>query len=187
MRYLLCISAGLFIGLGPAAGGPPEPRLKLVLQTPPAASVNSVTVSPDGSLVAAAGGEGGVHLHDAKTGALVRVIGAASGRGVSFSPDGRTLTAAGFYMDKLVKVFDVKSGKRVQSLAGHTEWETYTSALSPDGRLLASTGADRQILIWEVATGKLRHQLKDQPYKVSALAFSPDSATLASGSGDKLV
>src|SRR5262249_1869960 len=66
------------------------------------------------------------------------------------------------------------------------EWETYTSALSPDGRLLASTGADRQILIWDLATGKLRHQLKDQPYKVSALAFSPDSATLASGSADKL-
>src|SRR5690349_2387970 len=91
MRSVLSISAGLLIGLGPAFAGPPEPRLKLVLQTPPAASVNSVTVSPDGSLVAAAGGEGGARLHDAKTGALVRAIGAAGGHGVSFSPDGRTL------------------------------------------------------------------------------------------------
>ncbi len=117
----------------------------------------------------------------------MRAIGGAGDRSVCFSPDGRTLTAAGFHMDKLVGVFDVKSGKRIQTLAGHTEWEAYAAALSPDGRLLASTGADRQILIWDLATGKLRHQLKNQPYKVSALAFSPDSSTLASGSGDKLV
>src|SRR5262245_30599575 len=187
MRYVPYISAGLFLGLGAACAGPPEPKLKLVLQTPPAASVNSVTVSPDGSLVAAGGDEGGVRLHDAKTGALVRAIGGAGDRGVSFSPDGRTLTAAGFHMDKLVGVFDVKSGKRIQTLAGHTEWEAYAAALSPDGRLLASAGADQQILIWDLATGKLRHRLEGQPFKVAALAFSPDSATLASGSGDKLV
>src|SRR5262249_28981038 len=125
--------------------------------------------------------------YDAKTGALVRVIGEAGDRGVSFSPDGRTLSAAGFHMDKLVGVFDVQSGKRVRTLAGHTEWEAYAAALSPEGRLLASAGADRQILIWDLTTGELRHQLKDQPVRVSALAFSPDGATLASGSGDRLV
>src|SRR5262249_7609568 len=123
MRALLTIAAGLFIGFGTAAAGPPEPKLKLVLQIPPTSAVDSVAVSPDGALGAAAGGEGGVRLYDAKTGVLVRAIGYGDGRGVCFSPDGRTLSAAGFHMDKLVGVFDVKSGKRVQALAGHTEWE----------------------------------------------------------------
>jgi WD40 repeat protein len=81
----------------------------------------------------------------------------------------------------------VQTGKRVQTLAGHTEWETDAIAFSPDGKLFASTGADKQILVWELATGTLRHRLRDQPFRSPALAFSPDSATLASGGGDKTI
>jgi WD40 repeat protein len=169
-----------------AIAAPPEPQYTLVLQAPPAASVNSVAVSPDGSLVATAAGEGGVRLYDSKSGSLLRVIGAGD-RGVVFSPDGKTLTAAGFHMDKLSALWDVQSGRRLQSFAGHTEWEVDATAISPDGKLLASTGVDKQILVWEIATGKLRHRLKDQPYRIAALVFSPDSRTLATGGGDKAV
>jgi WD40 repeat protein len=146
--------------------------------------VNSVAVSPDGSLIATAAE--GVRLYDARTGALQRVIGGAGDRGVVFSPDGRTLAAAGFHMDKLVGIYNVQTGKRLQSLAGHTEWETDALAFSPDGKLLASAGVDKQILVWELRTGKLRHRLADQPYRAPALAFSPDSATLAGG-GNKTI
>jgi WD40 repeat protein len=163
---------------------PSSNRRKLVLQAPPVVSVNSVAVSPDGSLIATAAE--GVRLYDARTGALLRAIGDAGDRGVAFSPDGRTLAAAGFHMDKLVGIYDVQTGKRVQTLAGHTEWEIDALAFSPDGKLLASTGVDKQILVWELATGKLRHRLADQPYRVPALAFSPDSATLAGG-GNKTI
>lgn len=179
---LICCGSALL-----AASPPPDPDYKLVLQAPPALSVNSVVVSPDGSLVATASGEGGVRLCNSRTGELLRTIGEAGDRGVIFSPNGRTLTAAGFHMDKLVGVFDVQTGRRVLALAGHTEWEADATALSPDGELLASTGTDKQILVWELATGKLRHQLKDQAFRTAALAFSPDSATLAGGGGDKLV
>src|SRR5262245_30444007 len=83
---------------------PPEPHYKLVLQTPPATAVDSVAVSPDGALVAAAAGEGGVRLHDAWTGRLIRAIGGAGDRSVIFSPDGKMITAAGFHMDKVVSL-----------------------------------------------------------------------------------
>jgi WD40 repeat protein len=169
-----------------ATAAPPKPERQLVLQTPPAGSVDSVAVSPDGSLVATAAGEGGVRLYDAKTGAFLRTIGGGD-RGVVFSPDGRLLTAAGFHMDKLVGVFDVQSGKRVLTLPGQTEWEAYATAVSPDGKLLASTATDKQILVWELPSGKLRLQLKDLKEKLAALAFSPDSATLAGAGGEKLI
>jgi RNA polymerase sigma factor (sigma-70 family) len=167
----------------------PSPR-HLVLQAPPPIPVSSVAVSPDGSLIAA--GAEGVRLYDARTGALLRAIGGGweetgpGTRTVAFSPDGRALAGAGFLRDKRVGIVDVQTGKRVQSLAGHTEWETDAVAFSPDGKLLASTGVDRQILVWELATGKLRHRLEGQPFRSPALAFSPDSATLASG-GDKTI
>ena len=145
-----------------------------------------MAVSPDGSLVATAAGEGGVRLYDARTGALLRAIGEAGDRSVVFSPDGRSLAAAGFHMDKLVGIYDVRTGKRVRTLAGHTEWEADACTFSPDGKLLASTGTDKQILVWDLATGTLRHRLADQPFRVTTLAFSPDSATLAGG-GDRTV
>src|SRR3954469_21758805 len=166
---------------------PPEPQYKLVLQAPPATAVSSLAVSPDGALVATMAGEGGGRLYDAKTGDLLRVIGEVGDRCVVFSPDSKKLAAAGFHMDKLVALRDVQSGKRLQTFAGQTEWEADATAISPDGKLLASTGTDKQILVWEIATGELRHQLKDQPARVSALAFSPDSATLASAGGDKTI
>ncbi len=179
----IAVAAGLF-------GGPlfaAAPARELVLQTPPATAVNSVTVSPDGLLVAAAAGEGGVRLYDARNGRLLRAIGPAGDRGVVFSPDGRTLTAAGFHMDKLVALWDVNSGKRLRTFTGQTEWEADATALSPNGKLLASTATDKQILVWELATGKLLHQWKDQPFRVAALAISPDSAMLAAAGGDKLI
>jgi WD40 repeat protein len=145
-----------------------------------------VGVSPDGSLVATAAGEGGVRLYDAKTGHLIRAIGEAGDRSVAFSPDGRRLAAGGFHMDKLVGIYDPLTGNRIQSLAGHTEWEADACTFSPDGTMLASTGVDRQILVWDLSTGHLRHRLAGQPFRATTLVFSPDSATLACG-GDKVV
>src|SRR4029453_11485454 len=59
MRAVLTIAAGLFIGFGPAAADPPEPKLRLVLQTPPTSAGNSVAGSPRGALRAGPRGGGG--------------------------------------------------------------------------------------------------------------------------------
>src|SRR4051794_3350545 len=160
LTLFLLPAAALLAFMGSSLAAPPNSTHPvLVLNTPPSTSVSSVAVSPDGSTVATASGEWGVRLYDAKTGDLVRTIGDIGDRSVTFSPDGRSLAAGGFHMDKLVGIYDVRTGKRLRTLAGHTEWEADACTISPDGTLLASTGTDKQVLVWDLATGELRHRL----------------------------
>src|SRR5689334_4504735 len=77
-RKQVCFRLFLFLILSivsvAQADPPANPKYRLVLQAPPALAVDSVAVSPDGSLVATAS-EGGVRLYDAKSGAFLRAMG----------------------------------------------------------------------------------------------------------------
>jgi WD40 repeat protein len=55
-------------------------------------------------------------------------------------------------------------------------------SLTPDGRLAATLGMDGLIVVWDVATGKPLHELREAPgTDVYTLALSPDGKTLVSG------
>jgi RNA polymerase sigma factor (sigma-70 family) len=60
-------------------------------------------------------------------------------------------------------------------------------AYSPDGKFLASAGADATVRLWEAATGREVWQRGDHQAEVNCLAFSSNGALLASGGGDHTV
>jgi tricorn protease-like protein len=60
-------------------------------------------------------------------------------------------------------------------------------ALSPDGKILASTGTENQLAIWDMETGTLLKTIPGSTMMISALAFSPDGSFLVSGAGDGTV
>lgn len=101
-------------------------------------SVQSVSFSPDGKLLASGGVDKTVKIWDVATGKIIRSMrGHAKGvTTVFFSPDGKFVMSGS--KDKTVKVWNVDTGERMQSTAGITCSGSPT-AFSPDGTLLATT------------------------------------------------
>jgi WD40 repeat protein len=70
----------------------------------------------------------------------------------------------------------------VQVLAGHSA-AVNTVVFSPDGRLIASGGDDRKLILWDRGQGREWQTLPPAVNRVAALAFSPDGNFLAWSTG----
>jgi WD40 repeat protein len=58
---------------------------------------------------------------------------------------------------------------------------------SPDGKRLASAGADERVKVWDAQTGQETLSLKGHTRCVNSVSFSPDGKRLASASFDQTV
>jgi WD40 repeat protein len=97
------------------------------------------------------------------------------GHGPAFSPDGRTFAIGEI---DAVTLWEVASGRSRGRLKG-PRW-TFSLAFSPDGRLLAAgTDPDAPLSLWDMTTGQVAGQLRNDLGRVDSLAFSPDGSRLA--------
>src|SRR5262249_53592929 len=112
--------------------------------------VMSVAFSPDGQSLASASDDATVEILVARTGQERRTLRGHSDHvgSVAFSPDGQWLASASSGIgdstaDSEVKVWDARTAVEVLTLRGHAaQVRIGMGAFSPDGRRLATKGAD---------------------------------------------
>jgi WD40 repeat protein len=78
---------------------------------------------------------------------------------------------------------DVAPGQELLALVGHTD-SVWDLAYSPDGKLLATTGWDDTVRIWDAFTGEELLTLPTGGLHVFDADFSPDGTRLAAGTND---
>ena len=142
--------------------------------------VNSIAFSPDGRLVAL--GSGGDHKQCVSVWKLAtatemhRFTVPGSEAVSAFSPSGRFLATGSSLMhmaqsptaeEKIVRVWEIATGKQVASFEGHQGTITALS-YAPDGKSLASGSVDSTVLIWDLV-GRLRKPRDAKPLTADQL------------------
>lgn len=138
-------------------------------------AVLAVALSPDGSLLAAAGSQGAVQFWNASDGAdrLLLAVGAPVRR-LAFHPQGQGLATAAD--DGTVRLWQLPVPPRV--LAGHAQPVTVT-AISPSGELACTSGNDRILRLWRVTDGGQVRAWEAHQQGVTAAVFHPTEPHLA--------
>jgi WD40 repeat protein/mono/diheme cytochrome c family protein len=153
--------------------------------------------SPDGSLLAVAGGapgiSGAVILCDAKGGGQGEYGGgqrrvldriADMMLAVSFSPDGKRLAAGG--ADNIVRIFDVATGKRELLIEQHADWVT-DLAFSPDGTKIVTASRDKSARVFDAKTGAMESAYLKHEEAVTGVCWSPDGKQVYTAGRDRKV
>ena len=173
-----------------------------------------VAFSPDGKLIATAGGGGISRIWDVESGKkLYDLIGHNGGvNSISFSPDGKQVVTTSFdgtartwdadsgqQRHKFV-VWDRESGANEQDVNARDSIPVYSAAFSPDGeRIVTAAGAvalnvERRVIIWDAESGKelqkvIGHGRDPGGHNISvfvySVAFSPDGKKFVTAGGDR--
>ena len=170
--------------------------------------LETLAFSNRGKFIAASNFRGVVKVFDGRSGRQLVSFrprgehGVVNSAPVAFAPDGKSFAAP--LASGQLALFDPMSGRILRSMdpaplapakSVHYEWAI---AVSPDGKTLAGSYDTGEVVLWDVPSGRRRHFLPPhilpasgvppasptnpvypaRPAVVTALAFSPDGATL---------
>lgn len=153
-------------------------------------SVNDVSFSPQGELIASGSSDTTVRLWK-PDGTLLNTPKPMKHDdevwSVNFSPSGDVIASSS--KDKTVKLWK-KDGTLIATLIGH-EKDVNAVRFSPDGNTIASASSDNTIRLWKVNVSSSPKILREQPQilrehteRIWDVCFSPNGQLIASASDD---
>ncbi len=151
-------------------------------------TVQSLAWSSDGNVLAS-GNFRRVSLWDpAKRTRIAEISQDLVGRvsALAFTPDSNTLLVADSIDATSGRLFFVEMATRkiTRVIPAHRD-TIFSIAVSPDGRLAATTSADKSVKVWNLDDGELVHHLEGHTDYVLAAAFSPGTDRLATAGDDE--
>ena len=156
--------------------------LRMTLGDPSGPPMRAAAYSPDGKLIAT-GGEGGVELWDAKSGAAVRSISSTPAFDVDFTSDSERLAVAGEAGS--LAIHDVADGSEAATFEAGSG-DLYSVDVSPDDELVAAAGSGAFAGSFDIQTGDRvlfdGHGGAENP--VNSISYSPNSTVLLTAGGD---
>ncbi len=148
---------------------------------------SALTFTPDGKKLLTGGPGDFIRVWDVATGEELQRWPLELGRpwSLTLSRDGKTLAVV-MNQGYAIQLLDMASGKPSLSHAGHLA-QVYLSALTPEGRTAITVSGDSNLLVWDVATSRVRHVLEGHDGAISALQLARDGRTLYTIGRDKTV
>ncbi len=147
--------------------------------------IRCLVFSPDGKRIAAAGDSNRVTIWDSATLGEVATIRVDEGtvESVAYAPDGKTLAI----LNQGIIWFYELTGQepKVLGMLESTNLGESGCAFSPDSKVMASSGVDGKIRLWDLSFPKPKEKAVLQsrgpePTLVTFLAFAPDGKSLVS-------
>jgi tRNA A-37 threonylcarbamoyl transferase component Bud32 len=146
---------------------------------------------PDGRRLVSGGADGAARVWDLAGGRPTLTIAVPGGAltALALSRDGTRLATGG--ADGTVRVWDAATGRPAFTRAGRAESATqgrhvgavHALAFHPLGTQVASAGEDREVKLWDLATGKAVLLLKRHAWDATAVAFSPTAGAWSRAAG----
>ena len=108
---------------------------------------------------------------------------------LSFSPDGKTLAVGSGAPSRGgdITLWDVATGKLSQAIRDRHSDAVLSLDFTSDGKLIASGGADKQLRVSEVASGKLLKTFEGHTHHVMGVSWRTDNRVIASSGADNAV
>jgi dipeptidyl aminopeptidase/acylaminoacyl peptidase len=100
---------------------------------------------------------------------------------LAFSPKG-DIVASGT-VERMVKLWDIRTGECLAVLKGHT-YPVLSLSFSPDGEKLVSGSGDTSLIIWDVDNQSKVRQMKGHGFYVVTVNWDPRGSRIVSGSVD---